>query len=176
MSPYDAQSACMTNADTLQPAPRLILESQISEIDLLWPWVESLAAAYAIPPDTLFAIHLCLEESVSNVIRHGYQGQPGHHLTVDFSLAPANAPATNGSANSPANSPANILVFTVEDQAPPFNPLEDLAVPAMPAAGSIDRLNPGGHGIRLLRKFAADLDYQRLANGNRLTIRFTLPA
>jgi anti-sigma regulatory factor (Ser/Thr protein kinase) len=135
----------------------------MSDIALLWPWVETLAVAYAIPPDTLFAIHLCIEESVSNIIRHGYQGQPGHRVTVDFSPGPANGPA-------------NRLVFSIEDQAPPFNPLEDLAVPAMAAAGSIDRLNPGGHGIRLLRKFAAALDYERLANGNRLTIRFTVPA
>lgn len=163
MSPYDSMAACMTTADPLQPAPRLILESRISEIALVWPWVESLAVAYGIPPDTLFAIDLCLEESVSNVIRHGYQGQPGHSLTVGFSPGPANGPA-------------NSLVFTIEDQAPPFDPLDDQAVPAMPAAESIDRLNPGGHGIRLLRKFASKLDYERLANGNRLTIRFTIPA
>jgi len=163
MIPYDSLTACMTSADTLQPAPRLILDSRMSEIALVWPWVESLAVACAIPPDTLFAIDLCLEEAISNIIRHGYREQPGHRLTVDFS-------------SEPANGPAKTLVFTIEDQAPPFDPLEDLVVPAMPAAGSIDRLNPGGHGIRLLRKFAANLDYQRLANGNRLTIRFNLPA
>jgi len=153
----------MTTADTPQPAPRLILESRINEIALVWPWVESLAAAYAIPPDTSFAIDLCLEEAISNIIRHGYRGQPGHRVTVDFSPEPASGTAKR-------------LIFTVEDQAPPFDPLEDLAVPAMAAAGSIDRLNPGGHGIRLLRKFAADLDYRRLAGGNRLTIRFNLRA
>jgi len=157
MSACDPLAACMPIEDTLQPASRLILESRLSEIDLLWPWLESLAARYAVPPDTSFAIQLCLEEAVSNTIRHGYRGQPGYPVTIDF---------------SPAN--VNELVFVIEDQAPPFDPLGDRAVPPMPAAGSIDRLEPGGHGIRLLRKFAGSLDYKRLSTGNRLTLRFAV--
>ncbi len=147
----------MATQDTLQPAPRLILQSRLSEIALLWPWVEALAAEYAMPSDTLFAVHLCLEEAVSNIIRHGYGEQPGHRITVDFSQENASS-----------------LVFAIEDQAPPFDPLGHPAVPAMPAAESIDRLEPGGHGIRLLRRFAGSLGYQRLANGNRLIIRFPI--
>lgn len=157
MSAYESLAASMAKENTLQPAPRLILESRLSEIALLWPWVEALAAEYSVPSDTLFAIHLCLEEAISNIIRHGYQGRPGHRVTVDFSQE-------NG----------NGLIFAIEDQAPPFDPLGHLAVPAMPPAESIDRLEPGGHGIRLLRRFAGSLGYQRLANGNRLIIRFAI--
>ncbi len=157
MSPYESLAASMATQDTLQPAPRLILQSRLSEIALIWPWVEALAAEYSMPSDTLFAIHLCLEEAVSNIIRHGYREQPGHRITVDFSQE-------NG----------NSLVFAIEDQAPPFDPLGHLAIPEMPAAESIDRLEPGGHGIRLLRRFAGSLGYQRLANGNRLIIRFPI--
>jgi len=157
MSPYDSMAACMPTADALQPTPRLILQGQMGEINLLWPWVESLAAAFAIPSDPLFAIHLCLEEAISNIIRHGYQGSSGR-VTIDFSRE-----------NS------TDLVFTIEDQAPFFDPLGETAVPAMPLPQSIERLNPGGHGIRLLRRFAGSLAYQRLAHGNRLTIRFTSP-
>jgi len=157
MSPYESLAASMAIQDTLQPAPRLILQSRLSEITLLWPWVETLAVEYEIPSDTLFAVHLCLEEAVSNIIRHGYGEQPGRRITVDFSQE-------NG----------NSLVFAIEDQAPPFDPLGHPAVPAMPAAESIDRLEPGGHGIRLLRRFAGSLGYQRLANGNRLIIRFPI--
>ncbi len=157
MRSYDSSAASMPTEDKPPSAPRLILQSQLADIALLWPWVEALAAEYAIPADTLFAIHLCLEEAVSNVIRHGYQGQPDHQIAVGFSKEDENG-----------------LNFSVEDQAPPFDPLGHLAVPAMPAAAAIDRLQPGGHGIRLLRRFAGALGYQRLANGNRLTIRFTM--
>jgi anti-sigma regulatory factor (Ser/Thr protein kinase) len=33
----------------------------------------------------------------------------------------------------------------------------------------------GGQGIRLMRKFAGSLAYQRLPGGNRLTMGFALP-
>jgi anti-sigma regulatory factor (Ser/Thr protein kinase) len=48
--------------------------------------------------------------------------------------------------------------------------LEEAPVPA-----SIDELRPGGQGIRLLKKFAGSLAYQRLDGANRLTIRFAIP-
>jgi anti-sigma regulatory factor (Ser/Thr protein kinase) len=67
------------------------------------------------------------------------------------------------------------LVFTVEDHAPAFDPLAPSAVNEIPAPTSIDRLQVGGQGIRLMRKFAGTLAYQRLPDGNRLTIGFALP-
>ena len=66
-------------------------------------------------------------------------------------------------------------MFTIEDQAPPFDPLSASLIEDEPAPSSIDHLRPGGRGIRLLRKFAGTLAYQRLAGGNRLTIGFVLP-
>ena len=77
----------MPAEDTAKPAPRLTLQSQLDDMARLWPWVEALAAEYAIPANTEFDIHLCLEEAISNVIRHGYGGQPNHTITVDCDLA-----------------------------------------------------------------------------------------
>ncbi|MGA9063277.1 MAG: ATP-binding protein [Terracidiphilus sp.] len=148
----------MPAESTFKPAPRLTLQSQLDDLALLWPWIEALAAAYAIPANTQFAIHLCLEEALSNIIRHGYRSEPNHSITVDCGPAAAHD-----------------LIFTVEDQAPPFDPLAPSAVEQAPIPSSIDRLQPGGQGIRLLRKFAGSLAYQRLAGGNRLIIGFVLP-
>lgn len=152
----------MPAENTVEPAPRLTLKSQLDDMAALWPWVESIAAEYAIPADTVFGIHLCLEEAVSNVIRHGYGGQTGHTLTVDFALTGAHE-----------------LVFTIEDQAPAFNPLTAPLVEDQPATSPLDYLRPGGRGILLMRNFAGSLKYERLENGsgggNRLTIGFVLP-
>jgi serine/threonine-protein kinase RsbW len=150
-------TASMPAEDIPQASSRLILQSSLDDMLQVWPWVEALAAEHAIPGDTLFAIHLCLEEALSNVIRHGYSGQPGHFIAIDFTRD-----RTNG------------LVFTVEDQAPAFDPLGHLPVDQTNLSTPVDRLRPGGHGIRLMRKFAASLGYKRLPNGNRLTIRFAL--
>ncbi|MGA3335281.1 MAG: ATP-binding protein [Terracidiphilus sp.] len=148
----------MPAENTVQPEPRLSLQSELDELARLWPWVEALAAEYAVPADTRFAIHLCLEEALSNVVRHGYGGQPNHSITVE--CAPAGT---------------HQLVFTIEDQAPPFDPLASSAAEETPAPSSIDQLRPGGQGIRLLRKFAGSLAYERLTGGNRLTIGFVFP-
>ena len=138
-------------------ASRLNLDSRLADLEKLLPWVEALAAEYSIPADTQFAIHLCLEEALSNIICHGYRSEPGHPITVDCTL------------DRPE------LEFAVEDQAPPFDPLAPLAVPDREAASPVDRLQLGGHGIRFMRKFAGSMAYQRLANGNRLTFGFMIP-
>jgi serine/threonine-protein kinase RsbW len=152
----------MPAEDTVKPVSRLTLKSQLDDMAALWPWVEAIVAEFAIFPDTAFAIHLCLEEAISNVIRHGYSGQPGQTLTVDY-----------------ASPNAHELVFTVEDQAPPFDPLDPSLIEELPAPVPEDFLRPGGRGILLMRKFSSTITYQRLENsnggGNRLTIGFVLP-
>jgi serine/threonine-protein kinase RsbW len=153
----------MPAENTVEPVPRLTLNSQLDDMAALWSWVESIAAQYAISADTVFGIHLCLEEAVSNVIRHGYGGRPGNTLTVDCSL-----------------SDGHELLFTVEDQAPAFDPITAPLIEDQPAISPMDYLRPGGRGILLMRNFANKLAYERLENsnggGNRLTIGFNLPS
>ena len=148
----------MPGEAAVKSAPRLTIQSRLEDLALLWPWAEAIAEEYAAPEATRFAIHLCLEEALSNVIRHGYGGQPGRPINVEFSSAPGE------------------LVFAVEDQAPPFDPLAfaagaDSSFSASPFAGQIPL---GGQGIRLMRKFAGSLSYIRLGHGNRLILRFPL--
>lgn len=133
-------------------AERVTLRSRFSDLALLYPWVEGLASKYAIPSDTKFAIDLCLEEVVSNVIRHGYRGEADHPITVSF--------------ESPRES---YLVFVVEDEAPRFDPV---ASPELPPVSAEDESGLGGQGIRLLRKFANTLAYQPTPTGNRLSMGF----
>jgi serine/threonine-protein kinase RsbW len=132
---------------------QLVLGSQLSEMERLSVWIDSLAAAYAIDENVKFAINLCLEEVVSNVIRHGYANQEGQFLTVDCS--------------SPR---PGQFVFTVEDEAPQFNPLE---LATLPAIGLQDEGQVGGQGIRLLRGFSDTVEYEPKLGGNRLRIGFS---
>jgi len=138
------------------PDPRLTLRSCLDDLTLLWSWTDALAAEYAIPADTQFAIQLCLEEALSNIIRHGHGEDLGQSITVECL------------ETDPHN-----LVFTIEDQAPPFDPLASADKPA-PVPSSIEDLTAGGRGIQLMRKFAGTLAYERLPGGNRLSIGFTI--
>jgi len=158
MSATAFPAATMSAEDAAKPAPRLTLKSQLDDMASLWPWVEALVAQYEIPANTAFDVHLCLEEAISNVIRHGYGGESIHTVTVDC-----------------ASPEAHRVVFTIEDQAPPFDPVSASLIEDEPAPSPEDCLRPGGRGILLMRKFAGSLAYERLPGGNRLTIGFVLP-
>ena len=136
---------------------RLILASRLEDLALVTPWVGALAAEYAIPAETEFAIHLCLEEAISNIVRHGYREQSKQLITVDFALSP-----TGG------------MEFRIEDHGPPFDPLDPSLIATAPTPASIEEIPLGGRGLRLMRKFAGNLAYERLADANRLTIGFPL--
>jgi serine/threonine-protein kinase RsbW len=146
----------MRGKNAVRSQPRLTIQSRLQDLPLLWSWVDSLAAEYRIPDNTLYSIHLCLEEAISNVIRHGYQGRSGQIITVEFTRR------------------ANAVEFIVEDQASPFDPLSMPEIDPATVPASLDEFPLGGRGIGLMRKFAGSLAYQRLAAGNRLTMRFPL--
>ena len=163
----------MTGPSPSSPEPLLTLKSQIEDLTLVWPWVEAFAACYSIPAETQFAIELCLEEALSNIIRHGYQGQPNQAISITRTVEPAPTSAENDRVAE--------LVFTVEDHAPPFDPLAPTAAAQAPArainsqdVNSRDFL-PGGQGIRLMHKFSSRLAWQQLPDGNRLTLVFAIP-
>lgn len=137
------------------PLDQLVMGSQLAEMERLPVWIDSLAATYGIADGTKFAINLCLEEVVSNSIRHGYSNQAGQLVTVRCS-----APRPG------------YFVFTVEDDAPPFDPL---GLAPLPTVGEQDEGQLGGQGIRLLRGFADTLEYEAKPGGNRLHIGFSNP-
>lgn len=132
---------------------RLALRSALSDLALVSPWVEYLAAQYAISDNTQFAMNLCLEEVLSNVIRHGYAGRPGRPILVQFASIPRDG----------------YFTLVIEDEAPLFDPL---AAPKPPVSRSLDDTRVGGNGIRLLRQFADALEYHATPTGNRLTLGF----
>jgi len=130
----------------------LTLESKLSEIARVPPWIEKLSARHGIPSPIQFAMDLCLEEILSNIIRHGYAGEPNHALMIRHRIN------REGS-----------FTLVVEDQAPQFNPL---LVSDPPVPQSLEEISRGGHGIKLLKQFADAIDYEPMANGNRITITF----
>lgn len=137
---------------TSASAAQLILRSQIEQLQLVPPWIETLAAKQTIPKSTQYAMNLCLEEILSNIVRHGYGGSPDHVIVVSYQQAPDKS---------------SILV--IDDAAPYFNPL---AVEEAPIEQTLDGTRVGGLGIRLVRGFAKSLEYEPTPSGNRLTICF----
>ncbi len=99
----------------------------------------------------IYRTELAFEELVSNVVRHGYGGErPG--------LPPIDVSASVGDDE---------IVLTVEDLGPPFDPSQPVAT-ALPKR--IEEAKIGGLGLRLVHSVAQRIEYQRIADRNRVTV------
>jgi anti-sigma regulatory factor (Ser/Thr protein kinase) len=136
------------------------LDSRLEELVRVGPWIDALADRLGLHEGKRFAIHLCMEEALANIILHGYRSEPGHPIVITSFVA------------------AGTLSITIDDLAPLFSPIEFLPHSSSSDADtpSLDSITPSGNGIRLLKHFAGSLGYERRLNGNRLTIAFPVPA
>jgi serine/threonine-protein kinase RsbW len=143
--------------ENLMDTPTLLeLDSQLAELMRAQTWVEELSDFYGLADETRFAVQLCMEEALANVVLHGYRSEPGHPIVI----------------RSWASD--RVLYFAIEDKAPPFTPSAPVPTNGdVPA--NLESITPGGNGIRLLHRFAGSLAYERLSDGNRLTLGFATP-
>ena len=131
---------------------RLTLRSELGDLTLVPGWVEYLASQYAIPANVHYAMNLCLEEILSNIIRHGYGNKPGRPIVARY------AGTQDGS-----------YLIVIDDEAPAFNPV---TAAETPVGEILNGSRAGGLGLRLVRSFANSLSYERTVSGNGLSIGF----
>lgn len=141
----------MMAADAKAPR-RLDLRNNIADLDRLSGFVQAIAEEEKLNSDQIFAVGLCLEEAVTNVIMHGrIEDRSGPPISVTF---------LSGVPD---------LAFCVEDSGRPFDP----TAAALPrAATSLEDAPIGGAGIPLIRKLTRELSYERRGDRNRLVLRF----
>ena len=131
-------------------ASRLVLRNDVAELERLAGWIEGFTRQ-STSPDVLFAVQLCLEEAVANIIMYG--GAKDDALVIAVEL----------------ERNCGTLVARIEDNGRQFDPTR--APPPAPAA-SLDEAKIGDVGIHLMRSFANGMDYERRDGHNRLTLRF----
>ena len=133
------------------PMPKqLALRRDIGEIVRATAWMEGIAAQSAWPAAVIFRLQLCLEEAISNVIRHGRAASAGEIL---LSLEDQDERVT----------------ACVEDESDPFDPTQ---YPPLEPPSTIAGAKVGGFGIALMRRFATEVSYQRIGGRNRLRLVF----
>lgn len=137
-----------------EPQDLLVLESRLAEVSRAQSWAEIFVERLALSEKTRYAVHLCLEEALANVILHGYMSESGHPIVIRRWVS------------------SDMLFFAIEDKAPPFAP-DDVSA-STTERPSLESLTPGGNGILLLRHFAGSTVYEQLPQGNRLTIGFSI--
>jgi serine/threonine-protein kinase RsbW len=127
---------------------RLVLRKDLAELTRLAGWIEGWAQQ-GVSPDMSFAVQLCVEEAVANVIMYGAAEDDRLEIAVELER--------NGGA----------LVVRIEDNGRLFDPTQ---VPPPPAVTSLE--DAGHFGIHLMRSFATGMHYERRDGRNRLTLRF----
>lgn len=115
-------------------------------------WVDTLAAEIPLSDDTAFAVRLCLEEAVANIVEHGFDARVASEIDLTVECDRAG------------------LRFEIVDEGWPFDPL---AAPPPTAVERLEDAPEGGRGIALMRAFADHLGYERRAGRNHLRLGFT---
>jgi anti-sigma regulatory factor (Ser/Thr protein kinase) len=129
---------------------RLVLRNDLAELPRLAAWLEGWAAQ-GLSSDLSFAVQLCLEEAVANVIMYG--GGKDDRLEIAVEVE------GNGAA----------LLVRVVDNGRAFDPT---GVPPPAMAASLAQATVGDLGIHLMRSFASGMHYERRDGRNRLTLKF----
>ncbi|HUB96378.1 MAG TPA: ATP-binding protein [Stellaceae bacterium] len=145
MSPEQAASA--DGAET----HRLVLRRDLAEMTRVARFVDDVVQRAGWRKALVFPLQLCLEEAVSNVIRHGVvrRGDPAIRVAL----------ADHGGR----------VVASVEDDGEAFDPT---AIPPQPIAPSLADCPTGGFGVGLMRRFAVRIAYARVGASNRLVFEF----
>jgi anti-sigma regulatory factor (Ser/Thr protein kinase) len=132
-------------------APALVLELS-SERQALEPArlaVHAFLQPHGLSEATVFDVELVLEETLMNVVWHGYESRPGQRIGLCVRLE------------------ADQVLIEIDDDGIAFDPLA-AARPALPS--SISEARPGGLGLLLLRERAAAVDYRREGGRNHLRV------
>lgn len=139
----------LTSTDALLPTAAWPLAHAPGALDRARRLLDALLVTHAVDARAVYACELVLEEWLTNVWRHGYQGAGGAVVELTAWV----------------DACAVCLRFT--DTAPAFDPL---AAPEPERPGSLAAARPGGLGLQMIRQWAQDCRYRRVGGHNELTV------
>ena len=107
-----------------------------------------------VPQDARWRFQVVLDEILSNIVRHGYQGREGA-VSLRFALE------------------RDLVTVDVVDQAPPFDPSQ---APAPDTTSPLESRRPGGLGVQFAESLLDGLSYERRGEENHVRLTWRLPA
>jgi anti-sigma regulatory factor (Ser/Thr protein kinase) len=129
---------------------RLVIDSQLSEIRRVSKLVDEFKARHGLADEDTNAIHVVLDEILSNSIRHGLAGVASHAIAVTLELAEGE------------------IVIAVEDDGVAYDPTQ---APAPVLTGTLEERTEGGLGLTFVRALTDAIEYRRIDGRNRLVMR-----
>lgn len=129
---------------------RLVIDSRLSELRRAAELVDAFKARHGLADEDANAIHVVLDEILSNSIRHGLAGAASHAIAVTLELSEGE------------------IRVEVEDDGVAYDPTQ---APAPLLAGTLDERAEGGLGVAFVRALTSSLEYRRVDGRNRLVMR-----
>ena len=131
------------------PGVTVRIENDLSEIAKVDEKLDELAEQFGVPPAIAATFHIIFDDLLSNVISYGFNDEQRHFIDVSLELR------------------ANSFIVSIADDGVPFNPLTE-STPDTKL--SIEDRQLGGLGIHLVINMVDDINYQRTADKNVLTL------
>ena len=127
----------------------LRVAAELNNLETMRHFVEESARALHVDQDTAFDLAQAVDECATNIVEHGYQGQPGS-IEIEIDRAGEN------------------LAIVLRDHAPPFDPT---GVPPPDLTLPLEEREPGGLGVYLARHMVDEMRHRALPDGgNELTM------
>jgi len=144
------------------PAFHAQLSSRIADLPPLLQALQEWMGGIGVPAPAARDVNLMLDELITNIVLHGYEGRTDGWLEVEAEARGAS------------------LLLTLRDRAPAFDPR---AAPWPDATSPLEQRPIGGLGLMFVRRLADAMDYRRYTttegsevNELRLTRHFAQPA
>jgi anti-sigma regulatory factor (Ser/Thr protein kinase) len=143
----------MTSDENTYPGEihRLTLPNSVAEMARLSDWIDSLDNALRPAARVGYALRLCLEEAVANIIAYAFEPGSTHVIVIEVWRQ------------------GKLVQATVTDDGRAFDPLK---LPEPPKLADVSSAPIGGLGIKLMRQFASNITYTRTDRGNHLQFSF----
>lgn len=115
----------------------------LDDLAAIRQFVETTATAAFGNCDAVAELIIAFNEAVTNVLVHGYQGQPG---VIEIAV----------------EGDDRYLSVHIRDQAPHFDPM---SVPAPDVTLPLEKRRYGGMGVHMMRQFADKIHYRAMPSG-----------
>jgi serine/threonine-protein kinase RsbW len=127
----------------------LRVTAELTQLGKIRRFVEESAQSLSADEHAAYALAHAVDECATNIIEHGYRGQPGA-IEIEIDRA------------------GEDLTIVLRDHAPPFDPT---GVPLPDLTRPLEEREPGGLGIYLARQMIDHWHYRALSDGgNELTM------
>jgi len=128
----------------------LSIQNDPAELSRVLAGLDAFGQANGVPERTLRAVAVALHEHLMNILNHGYEDARLHSISVRFEVRD------------------RALQVEVEDDGRPFNPHDH---PPADTRAPLHERPIGGLGVHMMRTLLDTMDYRRVDDRNRLTLR-----